>query len=124
MPHGATKNNPKTFIFDNLRKKKTSNLGKLKLKFPKMYLYTTDIHAIFLIMRSFKTSNVELFQLDPNPGVRLASPMILFTNFRASFLIEWCHRRNENEATTNESIDQESLKKVWDANKQLIDKVI
>ena len=31
--------------------------------------------AIFLIMRSFKTSKVKLFQLDPTPGFGLATPM-------------------------------------------------
>ena len=40
-----------------------------------MRSYLTDIPPIFLIMRSFKTSKVELIQLDPTPGFRLATPM-------------------------------------------------
>ena len=53
----------------------------------------------------------------------------MFTNFRASFIIELCHRQkekkttNENETTIIESIDQQTLKDVWDANKHLISKV-
>ena len=37
--------------------------------------YTTDIMSFSLIMRSFKTSKVEFYQLDPTPGFGLATPM-------------------------------------------------
>ena len=43
--------------------------------------YTTD-YVFFLIMRSFKTIKVELFQLDPTPGFWLATPMIHTTIYK------------------------------------------
>ena len=52
-----------------------------------MRSYLTDIPPIFLIMRSFKTSKVELFQLDPTPGFRLVTPMKVQLNVYPYFLL-------------------------------------
>ena len=51
-----------------------------------MRSFTTDILRFSLIMRSFKTSKVELFQLDPTPGFRLATPMTLYRKRKHNLL--------------------------------------
>ena len=63
------------FHFLAVFRRKTSIFGQCKLKMATNALMYDGYSAIFLIMRSFKTIKVELFQLDPTPGFGLATPM-------------------------------------------------
>ena len=55
--------------------RKNVDFWSILAKMAKIALTYDGYSSIFLIMRSFKTFKVELFQLDPTPGFGLATPM-------------------------------------------------